>query len=71
MKSTLRTIPEHSPEISPQVDNSYEGTDTDDYMQPDADTSVEPPDPTPTNPSSSKYDLPQNPKPNCKDDYRN
>ena len=38
--------------------------------QPDSDTSVEPLDPTPTNPRSSKYDLRHNPKPNCNDDYR-
>ena len=63
MRSSPRTIPENSPEVTPQTDRSDDGTDTDHYMQPDADTSVEQPDPTPTNPSSSKYDLRHNPKP--------
>ena len=70
MRSTPRTIREKTPEIIPQTDRSYEGTDTDHYMQPDADTSVEQLDPTPTNPRSSNYDLRHNPDPNCNDDYR-
>ena len=49
MRSTRGTIREDSPEIIPQVDNSNDGTDTDHYMQPDADTSVEQIDPLPTN----------------------
>ena len=61
---------EISPEIILQTNRSYNGMDTDHYMQPDADTNVEQPDPTPTNPRSSKYDLRHNPKPNCNDDYR-
>ena len=69
-RSTLGTIRESSPEIIPQVDRSYDGTDTDHYMQPDADTGVEQKAPTPTHPRSSKYDLRHNPKPNCNDDYR-
>ena len=64
------TTRESSPEIIPQVDNSYDGTDTDHYMQPDAVTKVEQIDPTPTNPRSSKYDLRHNPRPNCNDDNR-
>ena len=56
-RSTPGTIRESSPEIIPQVDRSYDGTDTDHYMQPDADTSVGQIDPTPTNPRCSKYDL--------------
>ena len=70
MRSTPGTIRESSPEIIPQVDRSYDGADTDHYMQPDADASVERLDPTPTNPRSSKYHLRHNPKPNCNDDYR-
>ena len=69
-RSTPGATRESSPEIIPQVDNSYDGTDTDHYMQPDADTSVEQIDPMPTKPRSSKYDLRHNPKPNCNDDYR-
>ena len=62
MKSTPGTIRENSPKIFPQTDRSCDGTDTDHYMQPDADTSVEQPHPTPTNPRSSKYDLRHNRK---------
>ena len=70
MRSTPGTTPEKSPETIPQPDRSYDGTDSDHYMQPDVDTSVEQSDPTPTNSRSSKYDLRHNPKPNCNDDYR-
>ena len=70
MRSTLGTIPENSPEIILQPDTTYDGRDVDHDTQPDADTSVEQPDSTPTNPRSSKYDLCHNPKPNCNDDYR-
>ena len=69
-RSTPGTTRQCSPEIIPQVHNSCDGTDTDHYMQPDADTSVEQNDPTPSNPRSSKYDLRHNPRPNCNDDYR-
>ena len=68
MRSTPGTIPENSPKTNPQTDRSYDGTDTDHYKQRDADTGVEQPDPTSTNPRSSKYDLRHNPKPNCDDD---
>ena len=64
------TIRESSPEIFPQVDRSCDGTDVDHYMEPDADTSVEQPHPTPTKPRSSKYSLRHNPVPNCKVKYR-
>ena len=47
-KSTPGTVRENSPKIFPQADRSYDGTDTDHYMQLDADTSVEQPDPRPT-----------------------
>ena len=70
MKNTPGIIPGNSPEIIPQPDGSYDGRDVDHDTQPDADTSVEQPDSTPTNPRSSKYDLRHNPKPNCNDDYR-
>ena len=70
MRTTPGTIRENFPEIIPQTDRSYDEMDTDHYMQPDADTSVEQPDSTPTNPGSSKLDLRQNSKPNCNDDYR-
>ena len=70
MMRTPGTIRENSPEIIPQTDRSYDGTDRDHDMQPDADTSVEQHDPTPNNHLSSKYYLRRNPKPNCNDDYR-
>ena len=69
-RSTPETIQEDSSEIFPHTDDIDDGTDTDHYMQPDADTSVEQTDPTPTNPRSSKYDLRHNPRLNCNDDYR-
>ena len=70
MRSTPGTRPENSPEILPQPDTTYEGREVDHDTQPDADTSVEQLDPTPTNPRSSKYNLRHNPKPSCNDDYR-
>ena len=70
MRSTPGAPPDNYPESIPQPDRSYDGMDMDHNMQPDADTSVEQLDPTPTNPRSSKYDLRHNPKPNCNDDYR-
>ena len=69
-RSTPGTIEEDSSNNLPHTDEMADGTDTDHYMQPDADNSVEQIDPTPTNPRSSKYDLRHNPKPNCNDDYR-
>ena len=68
--STPGTTRRRSAEVIPQLDNSNDGTDTDHYMQTDADTSVEQIDPTPTNPRSSKFDLRHNPRLNCNDDYR-
>ena len=69
-RSTPGIIQEDSSDILPHTDEIDDGTDTDHYMQPDADTSVEQIDPTPTNPHSSKYDLRLNPRPNCNHDYR-
>ena len=72
MRSTPGSIRENSPEIIPHTDRSYDitDTDTDHYMQLDADTSVEQPEPTPSNPRSSRYDVRHNSKTNCNDDYR-
>ena len=70
MRITPGTIPESPPQIFPQPHRSYDGRDMDHDTQPDADTSVEQLDPTPTNPRSSKYDLRHNPMSNCNDDYR-
>ena len=70
MRSTPGTVPENSLEIIPQPDTTYDRRDVDHDKHPDADTSVEQLDLTPTNPRSSKYDLRHNPKLNCNDDYR-
>ena len=59
-----------SPEIFPNKDELGDVTDTCPHMEPDADTSSEQPQNSPTNPRSSKYNLRHNPKPNCNDDYR-
>ena len=69
-RRTPGTIQKDSSEILPHTHDIDDGTDTDHYMQPDADTSVEQIDPTPTNTRSSKYDLRHNPRPNCNNDYR-
>ena len=69
-RSTLGTLQEGSPEIFPHTDEIADGTDTDHYMQPNADISEEQIDPTPTNSCSSKNDLHHNPRPNCNGDYR-
>ena len=66
----ITIIPGNSPEFIPQPNSPYDGMDTDYDMQPDVDASVEQLDSTPTNPRSSEYDLRQNPKPSCNDDYR-
>ena len=64
------TIRESSPEIFPEADRSCGGTDTDHYMKPDGDASVEQPDLTPTNPRGSNYDLRHNSKSKCNGDCR-
>ena len=68
--STPGTIHEDSSDTLPHTDEIDDGTNTDHYMQPDADNSVEQNDPMPTNPRSAKYDLRHNPRPNCNHDYR-
>ena len=59
-----------SPDIFPHTDELGDVTDTCPHMEPDADTSSEQPQNSPTNPRSSKYNLRHNPKPTCNDDYR-
>ena len=70
MSSTPATISENSPDFCPQTDRSCDGADTDHYMPPDVDTSVEQPDFTPTNPRSSKYDLRFNAKATSNEENR-
>ena len=69
-RSTPGTIQEDSSDTLPHTDETEDGTNTDHYMQPDADTSVEQIDPMPANSRSAKYDLRHKPRPNCNDDYR-
>ena len=64
------TIKDNSQEIFPHTDEIGDGTDTDHYMEPDAEAGTEQISPTDNNPRSTKYDLRHNPKPNCNDDYR-
>ena len=59
-----------SPDIFPKTDELDDVTDTCLHMEPDAETSPEQPQISPTDPRSSKYNLRHNPKPNCNDDYR-
>ena len=70
----MRTIPGtlkgSIPEILSQADILGDGTDTDHYIQPDANTSVEQSNPPSTNPGRAKNDLRHIPKPNCNDEYR-
>ena len=64
------TIQEDSPEVFARTDEIDDGTETDYYMEPDAETNSEQLSPTDVNPRSTKYDLRHNPKPNCNGDYR-
>ena len=70
----MRSIPGHthdcSPENFPDTGEVNDVTDTCPHMEPDAETSSEQPQNSPTNPRSSKYNLRHNRKPNCNDDYR-
>ena len=65
-----RVIQEDLPEIFPHTDEVGDGTDTDHYMEPDAEVNAEPLSPTDINPRCTKYDLRHNPKQNCNDNYR-
>ena len=53
-----------SQEFSPQTEKLCDVTNTYPDMEPLAETSSEQPNNSPTNPLSSKYNLPHNPKPN-------
>ena len=70
MSNNPGTIRKNSPEFFFQADKSCDITDTDHYMEPDTDTSVEQKNPTPTNPRNSKYDLRHKSGANCNDDHR-
>ena len=64
------TMQEDSPESFFHTDEVGDGTDTDHYMEPDAEVNVELLSPSDINPRSTKYDLRLNLKPNSNDDYR-
>ena len=70
MRNTPGNTHECSPEIFPHTDGGSEVTDTYPHMEHDVESSSEQPRNSPTNPRSSKYNLRDNPKPNCNDDYR-
>ena len=69
-RNTPGTTQECSPEILSQTDEVRDVTDTYPHMETDAESSPEQPENSLTNPSSSKYNLRHDPKPNCNDDYR-
>ena len=58
------------PQRFPHTDEVVDGTDTDHYMEPDAEANLEQISPTNVNPGRTRIDLRHNPKPNCNDDYR-
>ena len=70
IRNTPGNTHECSPEISPHTDGVSDVTDTYPHMEPDVESSSEQPGNSPTNPSSSKYNLLHNPKSNCNDGYR-
>ena len=65
----LGNLQEDSPEIHPHRDKIGDGTDTDQHMEPDAETNSEQQSPANINPRCTKYDLRHNPKPKCNDGY--
>ena len=66
-RSTPGTTGEISSVFFPKTDRFYNGTHTDDYTHPIAETSSEQGHPNPTNTRSIKYYKRHNPEPNCKD----
>ena len=70
VRKTPGTAHDYSPEILPQTEVLCDVTDTYPDMEPDVEISSEQSSSSPTNPRISKYNLRQNPKPNCNDNYR-
>ena len=68
--STPGTTRVSCPKIVPQIDGLCDKTNTDHYMQPDADIDEYQPNSNPTIPRSAKYDLCHVLKPKCNDNYR-
>ena len=67
---TSRNPRECSLEFFLPKDGICDGTDTYSHMEPDAEVTSEQPNPTPTNPCSTKYNLRYKLKPKCNDDNR-
>ena len=61
---------EDSPEVFLHTDEIVDGTDTDHYKEPNAETYSEKLSPTDVNPRNTEYYLRHNLKSNCNDDYR-
>ena len=70
MRNTQGTTHDCSPENFPPIDDTSDVANTHTHMEPDVGTSSGQQENRPSNPSSSKYNLRHNPKPNCNDDYR-
>ena len=68
--NTSGTAQECSREIFHQTEALCDVTNMYSNMELDKETSLEQPNKSPTNPHSSKYNLPHQPKPNCIDNYR-
>ena len=69
-RNTPGTAHECSAEKPPQTEELGDVKDTYSDMETDMDINSEQPNKSPTKPRSSKYNLRQNPKPICNDDYR-
>ena len=65
-----KRLPFRDPQRSPRTDETGDRTDTDYYMEPDAEANSGNLSPTDVNPRDTKYDLRHIPKPNRNDDYR-
>ena len=70
MRNTPGPTHECSPEIFPQTDEVSDVAATYPHMEHDMATNSEQTNQSPTNRRSSKYNVRNNPKPNCNDDYR-
>ena len=70
MQNTPGTSRQRSPENFPSTYGLCDGTDTNHYTEHDAEMGLEQHHPIPAKPSSPKYELRHNPKPNCIDNYR-
>ena len=70
MWNTPAIARKRSQEIHSHTEELCNVNDTYPYMEPDAETSLQQPNNSLTNPRSSKYNVRHNPKPYCNDNYR-